>query len=79
MKASSLKMKLMWLWIIVLVQKSLQNDENTTVVAVGRRLLGDTEYYPEERKPCSRADSKVTFLVNERQCVTNEELFTGIK
>ena len=72
-------MKLVWLLMIVLVQKSLQNDENTILVQVNRRLSNDIEYYSDNKTNTCNEELKVTLLVNERQCVTNEELLTGIK
>ena len=72
------KMKLVWFLMIVFVQKSLQDDENTTVVEVRRRQLGDIYRLDNVggHEVCNQ-DSKVVYLVDDRQCVTEQELLKG--
>ena len=75
-KLTEEKMKLVWFLMIVLMQKSLQDDENTTVVEVTRRLSGDVFRLNASYKACNQ-DSKVVYLVNNRRCVTEQELLKG--
>ena len=52
------------------------------VLSVSRRLTGDTYTTTHNnsyvQRICRDIDSNLTFLVNERRCVENEELFNGI-
>ena len=77
-KLTEEKMKLVWFLMIVVVQKSLQDAENTTVVGVTRRQLGDIYRLDNVsgHKACNE-DSKVVYLVDDRQCVTEQELLKG--
>ena len=72
-------MKLVYLLVIVFVQKSFQN---AIPVVVRRRLTGDFEYfaidYPENFVGCTDVNSSnVTYLVEERRCVTGDDLLKG--
>ena len=71
-------MKLVCFLMIVFVQKSLQDDENTAVIGVTRRLSGDIYRLDNVsgHKACNE-DSKVVYLVDDRQCVTEQELLKG--
>ena len=71
-------MKLVWFLMIVVVQKSLQDAENMIVVEVRRRQLGDIYRLDNAsgHKACNY-DSKVVYLVDDRQCVTEQELLKG--
>ena len=77
-KLTEEKMKLVWFLMIVFVQKSLQDDENTTVVGVTRRLSFDIYRLDDARghEACNE-DLKVVYLVDDRQCVTEQELLKG--
>ena len=67
----------MWLLILVFVQKSLQHyDERTTPVEVNRRLTGDIEYLDHKFNGCNDG-TNVTYLVEERQCVSDQDLLKG--
>ena len=66
--------------VIAFVQQSLQDDENTIPVVINRRLLGDIHYsdYPDKFSTCSdRRSSNLTYLVEERLCVTSSDLQNG--
>ena len=70
-------MKLVWFLMIVFVHKSIQDDEDTVVVGVTRRLLLDIYFdHTDNHKTCSE-DSKVIYLVEDRQCVTEQDLLKG--
>ena len=58
---------------------ALGEEENSVLHSVNRRLSGDIIYtLPNSTVhfSCSDGDN-VTFLVSERRCVNNEELFNG--
>jgi hypothetical protein len=66
--------------VIAFVQQSLQDDEDTIPVVISRRLTGDIHYfdYPEKFSVCNDIDgSNVTYLVEERLCVTSNDLQKG--
>ena len=66
--------------VIAFVQQSLQDDENAIPVVIRRRLFGDIHYfdYPDKHSTCSDMDSSnVTYLVEERLCVTSSDLQKG--
>jgi amino acid permease len=66
--------------VIAFVQQSLQDDENTISVVINRRLFGDIHYfdYPERFSSCTDIESSnVTYLVEERLCVTSNDLQKG--
>ena len=45
-------------------------------VRVNRRISGDI-YYSNNNSLACNDDDNITFLVSERRCVKNEELFNG--
>ena len=59
--------------MIVFVQKSLQKDEKTIPVGVTRRPSGDIVFFDYKEHFVCRA----TYLVEERQCVSDQELLNG--
>ena len=61
----------------VTVFASLIGDANVPVT-VNRRLNGDiyTNFNSTDSSAC-HDDNNLTFLVNERKCVNNQELFKG--
>ena len=67
-----------FLMIVQLVQKSVQVDENMIVVEVTRRLLGDIYRLDNANghEVCNQ-DSNVVYLVDDRQCVTEQKLLKG--
>ena len=71
-------MKLVCFLMIVLVQKSVQVDETTAVVGVTRRSSGDIFRLDNDsgHDVCNE-DSKVVYLVDDWQCVTEQELLKG--
>ena len=77
-KLTEEKMKLVQFLMIVLVQKSLQDEENTIVVEVRRRLINDIFRLDNAsgHGVCNE-DSKVVYLVDDRRCVTEQELLKG--
>jgi hypothetical protein len=66
--------------VIAFVQQSLQVDEDTIPVVINRRLTGDIFYfdYPEKFSGCAYVDrANVTYLVEERLCITSNDLQKG--
>ena len=52
-------------------------DGVTVVELVTRRLTGDTYTITQNNSNLILCSYSLTFLVNERRCVRNEELFNG--
>ena len=70
-------MKLVWLLIIVFVQKSLQKDEETTPVGVMRRPSGDIVFFDNYNEHSACSVTYTTYLIEERQCVSDQNLLNG--
>ena len=65
--------------MIVFVQKSFQDDEKDTVpVAVGRRSVSDIYFvYNASNHEACNEGSKITYLVQERRCISDHDLLKG--
>ena len=67
-------------YLVILVRlSSLVALKDGVVLSATRRLTGDTYTVAHSNSHVQRIchDSNLTFLVNERRCVENEELFNG--
>ena len=56
---------------------SLISITDGVVELVTRRLTGDTYTLTQNNSKVILCSDNLTFLVNERRCVRNEELFNG--
>ena len=66
-------------YLLILVRLSSFVALDGTVLSVSRRLTGDTYTLTHNNSHIQIIclDSNLTFLVSERRCVENEELFNG--
>ena len=69
--------------VSALISVALSKEENSIVYLVSRRLSGDiyntiTVSYSTGHMVCSNdGTGNLTFLVSEKRCIDNEELFNG--
>ena len=65
-------------YLVILVRlSSLVALKDGVVLLVTRRLAGDTYTVTHNNSHVLRICQNLTFLLNERRCVENEELFNG--
>ena len=61
--------------LLMCIASKLVSTEQSTLMEIQRRLSGDFAYYKlNSRLACNEE----TFVTDERQCVSNEDLLNGI-
>ena len=62
--------------LISLVSSIVCIDDELVPLMVERQLRNDTVYFSSRHNSCI-ADGKVTYLVDDMKCVSNQELLNG--
>ena len=83
MVISQRRMELLLLAVVFVCSQSVQSEEDvdpSIPLSVTRRLSSDLFYFYNSTRGviCDNDDYiNVTYLVSERRCISNEDLFTG--